>query len=449
MTFEPAGRPLRSALFVDFDNVFIGLRDASPRAAEVFSRTPEVWLEWLAGVGSAEGGYGGEGGGEASGEGSGVGGAARGGPPRPRRNLLTRNCYLNPVNDFKGYRAFFTRAGFRVVDCPSLTQQGKSSADIHMVMDVLDILAHPVRYDEVIVMSADADFTGVMLRLRSHDRRTISVSSSPVAHAYRAACDLVIGDEEFTTQLLRLQRPTAAAGTAAPTVESQQDCDLLGGMAEIVVDCVRNSLGAVSHAAIAQKFIKQYGREATVERQWFGYGSFGDVLRALDLRFDGRPLTVDFDTPGYVFDLARHARPEPPADTLAEVDAELAAFITNVNSTTNYPRLAPAAYQVLFQQIVAEIRDIEQTGRDFVLARAATAIAQRCAEAGVSVTTRQAGFILHGYELSGLWRNGPHAESAGVLAQATFESSRDRCIQMGIPGTDENEALLRRWLLAG
>lgn len=40
--------------------------------------------------------------------------------------FLIRNCYLNPTVYAK-YRTYWTRAGFRVIDCPSLTQQGKSS----------------------------------------------------------------------------------------------------------------------------------------------------------------------------------------------------------------------------------------------------------------------------------------------------------------------------------
>ena len=42
----------------------------------------------------------------------------------------------------------------------------KTGTDIHMVMDVLDTLEHRTRFDEFIVLSGDADFTPVLLRLR-------------------------------------------------------------------------------------------------------------------------------------------------------------------------------------------------------------------------------------------------------------------------------------------
>jgi NYN domain-containing protein len=431
--------PLRSALFVDFDNVFIALRESSPRAAEVFTRSPSAWLDWLTRFddGSCD---------VAAPE------SDRQTPSKPapiRRRILTRNCYLNPTKDTKGFRAFFTGAGFRVVDCPSLTQQGKSSSDIHMVMDILDILTHPVRYDEVIVMSADADFTAVMLRLRSHDRRIVIVTSSPVAHAYRSACDMVVGAEEFTTQLLRLQGPAAVGGPKPDTDEAKfpSGAPLPADMAEFVACLIEASDGPVSHATIAHQFTKKYNRANTVDGQWFGYGSFSDVLRTLDLKLGDRELVVDFNTPGYVYDPARHTRPAPAPDMLADLDPDLAAFIVNVSSTTGYPKLSPTAYQTLFQQIYAEVEDSRKSEREFSLGRTATAVAQRCADIGDQISQRQVWFVLHGYELSGLWRGGPHADSAELLAKSTFDSALNRCVQMGIPETEENRALLERWLL--
>jgi len=42
-----SGRRLRCALFVDFDNVYIGLQRLDPRAAEAFAGAPAHWLTAL------------------------------------------------------------------------------------------------------------------------------------------------------------------------------------------------------------------------------------------------------------------------------------------------------------------------------------------------------------------------------------------------------------------
>ncbi|HEX5325519.1 MAG TPA: hypothetical protein VFW75_02510, partial [Acetobacteraceae bacterium] len=126
--------PLRSALFVDFDNVFGGLFHLDPAAAEVFGTRPDAWLGFFeAGMHAA---------------------AAN----RIARAILSRRCYLNPDGHidpvragddragttlpvhFRRFRNFFTRAGFSVVDCPRLTRGTKNSADIVMVMDIIDTL---------------------------------------------------------------------------------------------------------------------------------------------------------------------------------------------------------------------------------------------------------------------------------------------------------------------
>ncbi len=172
---------LKSALFVDFDNIYLGLKQLDEDAAERFATDPARWLAWMErGMPSHE---------EASPE-----------TLQPRR-LLIRRCYLNP-RDFYRYRPAFTRSAFNVIDCPPLTTQGKNSADIYMVMDIIDTLEHKTRFDEFIILSGDADFTPVLLRLRAHDRRTAILAAGPASEAYKAACDRVILEDVFIAYAL-------------------------------------------------------------------------------------------------------------------------------------------------------------------------------------------------------------------------------------------------------
>ena len=39
--------PIKAALFVDFDNIYIGLRKVHPKAAEEFATNPAGWLAWF------------------------------------------------------------------------------------------------------------------------------------------------------------------------------------------------------------------------------------------------------------------------------------------------------------------------------------------------------------------------------------------------------------------
>ena len=172
-TIAPS-RTLRCALFVDFDNVYLGLKRLDPEAAAVFAESPGRWLDGFVSGQDDDGAF--------------------------SRRYLVRNCYLNP-SAFSQFRANFTRAGFSVVDCPSLTQQGKSSADINLVLDAVDALAADTHYDEFVIVSADADFTPLALRCRAADRRVTIVTASPAASAYRAVADEVVAADDLAALL--------------------------------------------------------------------------------------------------------------------------------------------------------------------------------------------------------------------------------------------------------
>ena len=113
----------KSAILVDFDNVFITLWDLDRDAALGFASEPADWLQVLANT-------------HLLGE--------------PRRWLVTR-CYLNPAGYvhapgepnqrlyFSRFRPGLVRAGFEVIDCPAVARGGKNAADIRIVVDALDL----------------------------------------------------------------------------------------------------------------------------------------------------------------------------------------------------------------------------------------------------------------------------------------------------------------------
>lgn len=183
---------MKSALFVDFDNVFSQLRQLQPDAAERFARHPSEWIGWLTSALALP---------EPHEEGE-------------RRRLLVRRCYLNP-NWYQTYRHAFLRAGFEIVDCPPVTSQGKTSTDIHMVLDIIDLLQHETRCDEFIVFSADADFTPVLRKLRRYDRRTTVLAIGFPSAAYQASADLLIDERLFLREALGLGQANAEATPAS------------------------------------------------------------------------------------------------------------------------------------------------------------------------------------------------------------------------------------------
>ena len=261
---------MKSALFVDFDNVYTQLRALQPAAAERFARQPTEWIRWL--VESL--------------------GIPEGHEPTARRRLLVRRCYLNP-NWYQTYRHAFLRAGFEIVDCPPVTSQGKTSTDIHMVLDIIELLQHEVRYDEFIVLSADADFTPVLRKLRRYDRRTSVLAIGFPSAAYQASADLLIDERLFVEQALGLpletaeiEVPVGAGMTSAPTIASAEQGSAkatpaqLAEIARLIELAVAQSPTPLPAGPLALRLRQS---QAPLLEQWNGHGAFKPFFRSLRL----------------------------------------------------------------------------------------------------------------------------------------------------------------------
>jgi hypothetical protein len=283
------------ALFVDFDNIYLGLRETSREAADAFATRPGSWLKWI------------EHGMQLNPD------ADRNGPKENR--VLIRRCYLNP-DTFGKYRGYFTHAGFTVVDCPTLTSRGKNSSDIVMVMDILDALRHETHFDRFVIMSADADFTPVLQRLRAHDRRTAVLVSGQAAPAYRAACDRLITEDQFIELALEMpalpepQRPAPASAsplvTAGPAASAaNRDPELLAAIGQRVYEEASSS-GTLS-ASELPRILREF-KEFTPSSNWLGYYSLQNLAEAV---LAHRPeLRITNDDP---WRIAVHVAEEPAA----------------------------------------------------------------------------------------------------------------------------------------
>jgi hypothetical protein len=260
MDLAPSPTHVRTALFVDFDNIYLGLHNEDPRAAEQFATHPGRWLQWLQEDLPSEG-------------------------LRPRK-ILFRRCYLNP-SQFSRFRPYFIRSAFEVVDCPPLTRGGKTSADIQMVMDLLDTLGHTTVFEEFIIMSGDADFTPVLLRLSKHDRRSVVLAAGPASAAYKAACDLLIDQDTFLEEAIGV--------TDGPISRPGASIELLQHIADKVRERagVTGELVATDLPGIFREF-----PEFTPDSNWLGFyslrGMASAVVRARrDLEMiDGDPWRV-------------------------------------------------------------------------------------------------------------------------------------------------------------
>lgn len=413
---------MKSALFVDFDNVYSQLRQLQPDAAERFACHPSEWIGWLTSSLPLP---------EPHEEGE-------------RRRLLVRRCYLNP-NWYQSYRHAFLRAGFEIVDCPPVTSQGKTSTDIHMVLDIVDLLQHETRCDEFIVFSADADFTPVLRKLRRYDRRTTVLAIGFPSAAYQASADLLIDERLFLRDALGLgfgaadgspgqngqpmqprdsrftesapvvaEPKSASSAVAAPKTEPTAKLSARPAVPEELSEIagrlwalVEESPLPVNAAQLASRLRQEH---PDILENWNGLGTFKTFFRSLKL---SRLLWLSGSS-GRVLDPSRHelegALPEQEPESPWFGAEAVFTVVREVCILTGAPMLAPRDLRTVIGALVQVLKK-----QEFKLATTVQSVCRQCLESdGLRVRPRDVNYLVRGMQMNG------HVFGQGADDEATL-----------------------------
>lgn len=336
---------LRSALFVDFDNIFHGVHSRRPDVADALARNFSEWLGDLA--------------------------TTKLPPGVAEREILVWRAYINPKGGVKAedgtgewlsisrFRQALLLSGFEVVDCPALTAGMKNAADIRMVVDVLSTLysdSSGPPYDEFVIASDDADFTPLLQHLRAHGCRTMIVSAGNAAHAYAN-----IADESFdlinylTTSGQSLPPAVAPARRAAvgparrgeePARADEQAPGADGPNEAQVVQAAREYVQASRIAIPLTSLAGRIGTEFGTPESWFGHDTLGAFLQTTEL------ATAYRISGGYVWDPVAHAEPRPLAAPAAPMPETLAALLRD----TILPQVGAREYWAVFAALESYVR---------------------------------------------------------------------------------------------
>lgn len=423
--------PLRSALFLDFDNFFSGLLQLDREAAYVLADEPKRWLDALAAWKLPAGGE--------------------------RRRLLVRRAYLNPagwVTDhefgnergrlyFSIFRPSLIRAGFEVVDCPVLAARQKNAADIRIVIDTLQALDANTRYDEFILASSDADYAPLLRLLRANDRRTVIIATSQTSPAYHNIADLLIYAEDLVGLL------TPERGAAVDPDGGTDDADALtaapaagpGAEAEpgyreqverLIYDYVDRQQGPSLLSSLGIMLRSTSLGEAIDRSGWFGAGTLGALIRSLEgeseLRIKGH----------HVWNAARHAEPEEDED---DTLAGMPAFIAHCCRITDLPRLNRQSWKATFAALARYAAAF-----DFNLTHCTAWTRDQLKGEGVHVGRQAIGFVVRGVLFGGVRLAAKPPPDADQIREALLSNTLDRAQAQGAEVTERDRSELRDWL---
>jgi uncharacterized LabA/DUF88 family protein len=394
--------PCLSAIFVDYDNIYLSLKRKDEEAARRFAKDAVTWLKAIE-------------------QGKLITTTNGNGEKRERRIVMSR-CYGNPVprrnsrdnstdmSSFPFVRHHFLRAGFEIVDCPPLTAQLKNSSDIRMVMDMRDYLTHETRFDEFIILSGDADFTPVLQRLRAHNRSTAIFANDQTATPYTEICDGEIREVDFIKLLLEGTISAAESARPAdiakpvPLVNDAEMAAMAADIIAVVVATVDVADKPLSMESVADRVQRALGSERTSGANWAGAGTFKAFL---DQHLPER-LQLTTEPPYMIFSPERLAPveeprqedssvvplqpaaaravspvaarrqaaepvvpaqlpPRPRSQNLAQSSAQhLQQSVAKIHEACQAPPLAPPEYKMLFELLSAELREFTFNGDNTV-----------------------------------------------------------------------------------
>ena len=145
-------------------------------------------------------------------------------------SIVVKKAYCD-WERYKGFKAAMHEANFELIEIPHLRQSGKNSADIRLVVDALDLCYTKSHVDTFVIISGDSDFSPVVSKLRENAKYVIGVGvKQSTSDLLIANCDefifyddLVREDEKQRRAKRKRNAKKTTAKPAAGEVPSEED----------------------------------------------------------------------------------------------------------------------------------------------------------------------------------------------------------------------------------
>jgi uncharacterized LabA/DUF88 family protein len=248
------------ALFCDFENVALGVRDAQYDKFDI-----KPILERLLLKGS----------------------------------IVVKKAYCD-WERYKGFKATMHEANFELIEIPHVRQSGKNSADIRMVVDALDLCYTKAHVNTFVIISGDSDFSPLVSKLRENAKQVIGVGvKQSTSDLLVANCDEFIFYDDLVRESQRAssRRQHQGQGQAqqatprrSPEEERQRrdEMDMRRSQAiEMAVETFdalvaeRGDSGKI-WASVLKEAIKR--RKPDFNETWYGFRAFGNLLEEAQSR---------------------------------------------------------------------------------------------------------------------------------------------------------------------
>jgi len=282
--------PINSmALFCDFENIALGVRDAKYAKFDIGRVLERLLL---------------------------------------KGSIVVKKAYCD-WDRYKEFKAPMHEASFELIEIPHVRMSGKNSADIRLVVDALDLCYTKEHVDTFVIISGDSDFSPLVSKLRENNKTVIGVGvKSSTSDLLIANCDEfiyyddLVRQEEKKKQQRGRRRPAAKqAGDSqkptqpAPKVEVTEKTEATEeDRRQQAFDLVIDTIDALAEERDQDEKIWGSMVKQTLKRRnpgfnesYFGFRTFSDLLEDAEKH---KLLTLESDQKSGGYIIRRVSREE-------------------------------------------------------------------------------------------------------------------------------------------
>ena len=247
------------AVFCDFENVALGVRDAN---YEKFDIKPVLERLLLKG------------------------------------SIVVKKSYCD-WDRYKGFKAAMHEANFELIEIPHVRQSGKNSADIRLVVDALDLCYTKSHVNTFVIISGDSDFSPLVSKLRENAKQVIGVGvKQSTSDLLVANCDefifyddLVREKNRATAKRKEEQEARKGQSTRRPNASDDKRKEELEARKVQALDMVVETFDALVSergdtgkiwASLLKDTLKR--RRPDFSETYYGFRTFGNLLEEAQTR---------------------------------------------------------------------------------------------------------------------------------------------------------------------
>ena len=202
--------------------------------------------------------------------------------------IVFKRAYCDWRNYEDSVREFHAQ-GVEMIDIPQSKMSGKNSADIHMVVDALDLCYSKQHIDTFALLSGDSDFSPLVSKLKENNRRVLGCGvKSSTSDLLIANCDEFIYYDDLIRKATKTARAPRKDKREADKTEADKKQEAIEHVLE-VIHSVEQDYDPLWGSTLKQAIRRVY---PGFNEGYYGYGSFSDLLedikakRLIDLEYD-------------------------------------------------------------------------------------------------------------------------------------------------------------------